>query len=66
MGSDFMNGVRVGVVGVGHLGVHHARVYTEILGADLVGLVDVDEARVQSILPFFKQFGLILNAPERN
>ena len=47
MGSDFMNGVRVGVVGVGHLGVHHARVYTEILGADLVGLVDVDEARVQ-------------------
>lgn len=49
MGSDFMNGVRVGVVGVGHLGVHHARVYTEILGADLVGLVDVDEARVQSV-----------------
>ena len=44
-----MNTVRVGVVGVGHLGVHHARVYTEILGADLVGLVDIDEQRVQSV-----------------
>ena len=37
--------VRVGVVGVGHLGYHHARVYTEILGAHLVGVVDVNEDR---------------------
>ena len=44
-----MNSVRVGVVGVGHLGVHHARVYTEILGAQLVGVVDVDEERVHNV-----------------
>jgi predicted dehydrogenase len=41
--------VRVGVVGVGHLGVHHARVYTEILGANLVGVVDVDYDRAHDV-----------------
>lgn len=44
-----MNTVRVGVVGVGHLGVHHARVYTEILGANLVGVMDLDENRVHDV-----------------
>ncbi|MDR1471595.1 MAG: Gfo/Idh/MocA family oxidoreductase [Synergistaceae bacterium] len=44
-----MNTVRVGVVGVGHLGVHHARVYSEILGANLVGVVDVDEERAHNV-----------------
>jgi len=36
---------RVGVVGVGHLGQHHARVYTELLNARLVGVADLDENR---------------------
>jgi predicted dehydrogenase len=44
-----MDAIRVGVVGVGHLGVHHARVYTEILGAKLVGVVDLDEQRVHEV-----------------
>ncbi|MDR3255722.1 MAG: Gfo/Idh/MocA family oxidoreductase [Synergistaceae bacterium] len=44
-----MDAIRVGVVGVGHLGVHHARVYTEILGAKLVGVVDLDEGRVHEV-----------------
>ena len=44
-----MDEVRVGVVGVGHLGVHHARVYSEILGAKLVGVVDVDEERASGV-----------------
>jgi predicted dehydrogenase len=44
-----MNDVKVGVVGVGHLGVHHARVYTEILGANLVGVVDVDEEKAHDV-----------------
>lgn len=44
-----MDTIRVGVIGVGHLGVHHARVYTEILGANLVGVVDIDEDRVHSV-----------------
>ncbi|MBQ7263778.1 MAG: Gfo/Idh/MocA family oxidoreductase, partial [Synergistaceae bacterium] len=39
---------RVGVIGVGHLGQHHARVYTELLDARLVGVADsdIDRARV--------------------
>ncbi|NLL37284.1 MAG: Gfo/Idh/MocA family oxidoreductase [Fretibacterium sp.] len=40
---------RVGVVGVGHLGQHHARVYTELLDARLVGVADLDEQRAQTI-----------------
>lgn len=44
-----MNQVRVGVIGVGHLGVHHARVYKEILGANLVGVMDIDERRVHDV-----------------
>lgn len=48
-GVIILSHVRVGVVGVGHLGVHHARVYSEILGARLVGVVDIDEERVHSV-----------------
>lgn len=44
-----MSPVRVGVIGVGHLGHHHARVYTEILGTQLVGVVDVNEERAASV-----------------
>lgn len=44
-----MDTIKVGVVGVGHLGVHHARVYTEILGSRLVGVVDVEEDRASSV-----------------
>ena len=44
-----MDNIKVGVIGVGHLGMHHARVYTEILGAQLVGVVDVNEERAHSV-----------------
>jgi len=39
--------IRVGVVGVGHLGRHHARIMKSIDGVDLVGVVDnrLDQAR---------------------
>ena len=40
---------RVGVIGVGHLGQHHARVYTELLDARLVGVADRDEERAHLI-----------------
>lgn len=40
---------RVGVIGVGHLGQHHARVYTELLGTHLVGVVDQNESRAAAI-----------------
>ncbi|MFC2061244.1 Gfo/Idh/MocA family oxidoreductase [Elusimicrobiota bacterium] len=36
-------GVKVGVVGVGHLGRHHARIYSELPGAELAGISDIDE-----------------------
>ncbi len=35
-----MENIRVGVVGVGHLGRVHARIYAELTGAELVGVVD--------------------------
>jgi predicted dehydrogenase len=37
--------VRVGVVGVGHLGYHHARNYAALSDATLVGVVDTDRDR---------------------
>jgi predicted dehydrogenase len=44
-----METLRVGVVGVGHLGAHHARIYAEILGCRLVGVVDVCEDRATAV-----------------
>lgn len=44
-----LENIKVGVIGVGHLGMHHARVYTEILGAQLVGVVDTNEERAHAI-----------------
>ncbi len=40
-----MNPVRVGVIGIGHMGWHHARVLSLLRDAELVGVADPDEAR---------------------
>ncbi len=40
---------RVAVVGVGHLGKHHARLYKSVPGATLVGVCDSDAARAQAV-----------------
>jgi predicted dehydrogenase len=40
---------KLGVIGVGHLGQHHARVYTEILGTQLAGVVDTNESRAEAV-----------------
>jgi predicted dehydrogenase len=37
--------LRCGVVGVGRMGRHHARLYTQVDGAELVGVVDADPQR---------------------
>jgi predicted dehydrogenase len=42
-----MKSVRTGVVGVGHLGYHHARIYDALEGVELVAVADVDEAHRQ-------------------
>ena len=41
--------LRVGVVGVGNMGRHHARVYSELPGAHLVGVSDADGERARSV-----------------
>ncbi len=40
-----MNPVRVGVIGIGNMGWHHARVLSLLRDAELVGVADPDEAR---------------------
>jgi predicted dehydrogenase len=49
-----VNPVRVGVVGVGALGRHHARVWAALDGAELVGVHDLDAARAEAVA---KEFG---------
>jgi predicted dehydrogenase len=41
--------IRVGVVGVGALGQHHARVYADLPGARLAGIYDVDPGRAAEV-----------------
>ncbi|MBI2441451.1 MAG: Gfo/Idh/MocA family oxidoreductase [Lentisphaerae bacterium] len=41
--------VRVGVVGVGSLGQWHARIYSELPTAELVGVYDINQARADEI-----------------
>jgi len=50
-----MKKLRVGVVGVGHIGTNHARIYSEIApAAEFAAIYDVDPARANSIV---KKFG---------
>jgi predicted dehydrogenase len=41
--------IRVGVIGVGNLGQHHARVYSQLADCKLVGIADADSARAAEI-----------------
>jgi predicted dehydrogenase len=41
--------VRVGVIGVGALGQHHARVYAGLSGVQLAGVYDIDAARAAEV-----------------
>ena len=41
--------VRIGVVGVGHLGRHHARLLKAATGAQLVGVVDLAPERAEAV-----------------
>lgn len=44
-----MKKVKVGVIGTGHLGSLHAKMYSQIEGANLVGVYDIDVARGKSV-----------------
>ncbi|MDR2845278.1 MAG: Gfo/Idh/MocA family oxidoreductase [Puniceicoccales bacterium] len=41
--------IRCGVVGVGYLGQHHARIYSSLEGVTLAGIFEVDDARAAEI-----------------
>src|SRR2546421_11532701 len=48
-----MTSLRVGVIGVGHLGQHHARLLASMDGVDLVGVCDINRARADEIVSKF-------------
>ena len=48
-----MNKIRVGVIGVGSLGQHHARVYASLPETELVGVVDALPERAREIASRF-------------
>jgi predicted dehydrogenase len=45
--------VRVGVIGVGYLGQHHARIFSGLEDVELVAVCDVDRSRCDSIASAF-------------
>lgn len=53
-----MDKLKVGVVGIGHLGKEHARIYSELENVDLVGLADIDPAKAAKAkelgIPFYQ------------
>src|SRR5437763_11806295 len=44
-----MKKLRVGVVGVGHIGANHARIYAETPQADFAAIFDIDPVRAGEI-----------------
>ncbi len=46
--------IKVGVIGVGSLGQWHARVYSELTDAELVGVYDINTARAEEIAARYK------------
>lgn len=53
--------IRVGVIGTGHLGRHHARILAEMADAHLVGVVDTNEKAGREIaekfsVPYFSDY----------
>lgn len=52
--------LKLGVIGIGHLGKEHARIYKTLPGVELVGLCDQDESRKERAealeVPFYTDF----------
>ncbi len=42
-----MKRIKTAVVGIGHLGSHHARIYNDLESAELVGVLDSDSSRAE-------------------
>lgn len=44
-----MADIRVGVIGVGSLGYHHARILRDVRGARMAGIFDADQVRLRAV-----------------
>jgi len=42
-----MDKIRVGVIGIGHLGSIHSRIYSELKGIELAGVADIDKNKAK-------------------
>lgn len=49
-----MKKLKVAVVGVGHLGKEHARIYSQLPHVELIGVVDIDKLRAEEVA---RQYG---------
>ncbi|VVM07372.1 scyllo-inositol 2-dehydrogenase (NAD(+)) [Methylacidimicrobium cyclopophantes] len=49
-----MQPIRTGVIGVGHIGRHHARICAELPQSELVGVFDADEQRCRQIAALYQ------------
>ncbi len=49
-----MDKIKVGVIGVGHLGQHHARIYAGMEGVELAGICDTDIRRAKKFARKYK------------
>jgi len=44
-----MGKIKVGVIGVGHLGSHHARIYSQLPETELAGVYDINQEKSQKV-----------------
>ena len=49
-----MKKIKVAVIGTGHLGKIHARIYSQFKGVELVGVCDIDEKKASECGNMFK------------
>jgi predicted dehydrogenase len=64
-----MSNIKVGIIGVGHLGRLHANLYREIETADIIGIYDIDREKARKIgnelgLTPFSEFEELIDAAE--
>lgn len=64
-----MKPLKAGVIGVGHLGQHHARLYAELPQTQLTAIADIDPDRARQIghrhhVPFYTDFSSFLKNVE--
>jgi predicted dehydrogenase len=52
-----MEKLRVAVIGVGNLGMHHARIYSGLENVELAGIVDTNEKRLKKISSLYNAPG---------